>query len=222
MDMRARESADAAAGGRARRIPRWLGTLLRLRPYEVELLRARPPAMPLAWLLLCAALFALGGAALVARPAWNRQQELESRRTALATALAGAEARGSSAPGAGRPAGSASHAANAAERDEAAALLAELRRPWHELFDQLEAAAAADGASVHVVQLGVDARFATIQLVAEGRDLGKLMKFAQRLDAGGPVRGMTMTHHEWRDALGAHVVSATMQGELPAPAGVSP
>jgi hypothetical protein len=99
----------------------------------------------------------------------------------------------------------------------------ELHRPWHALFDALEAA---DTDGVNLVQLNIEPRFATLQLVAESRDLDKLVRYSQRLAGSGPIRTMTMTHHEWRDALGAHVVSAAMQGELAGasagPAGAAP
>ena len=84
---------------------------------------------------------------------------------------------------------------------------------------------------MHLIQLGVEPRFTKVQLVVEGRTLDTLVRFSQRLTnegplGAGPIRTMTMTHDEWRDALGAHVVSASMQGELSAsgaaPAGATP
>lgn len=177
-------------------------SLLRVRPYEVELLRPKRPVTPLAWIAFASGLVTLAAAALVCKPVWERQVELGQRRGQLQTELA----RFGIVPS--KP------ASNSRERpgtDEALALLAEMRRPWHELFDQIEAAQTQD---VHLVQLSIDPRFASLQLVAEGRDLDKLVRFAQRLPGAGPIRTMSMTHQEWRDTLGAHVVSASMQGEL--------
>jgi len=192
-----------------------LTRLLRVRPYEVELLRPMRRAPPLAWLLFAAGLAALTAATLTCRPEWNRQGELAGQRAQLETALArlGVEPL-VRADRVGRDANA--HDGARASLDEAVALVNELHRPWHELFDQLEKA---QDSSVHLVQLSVEPRFTTVQLIAEGRDLSKLVRFSQRLSGGaqetaGPIRTMAMTHQEWRDALGAHVVSASMQGEL--------
>jgi len=104
--------------------------------------------------------------------------------------------------------------AEQSESAEALLLQAEIHRPWHELFGQLASTLSAEGDGVHIVQLGIDARFETLQLVAEGRELDKLVRFAQHLSGKGPIRSMTMTHHEWRDTMGAHVVSASMIGQI--------
>jgi hypothetical protein len=180
-----------------------------LRPYEVELLRPARPVAPLAWLLLGAGVLALGGAVLACEPAWTQHSLLAADQARLAGALERADGAG---------AASHAHAAGrSGDRDsqaEAGLLVAEARRPWHQLFDELEAAQRSDGAGVHLVQLGVDPRFASLQLVAEGRDLGALVRFSQQLAGNGPIRSMALTHHEWRDALGAHVVTASLQGEL--------
>jgi hypothetical protein len=185
--------------------------LLRLRPYEVDLLRSGRKPPPLAWLLLIAGSVSLIGAALACAPGWTRKAELAQQRTKIETALARLGAV-PSVP-AGGASGRHTSARNAASAGlvEAVAVLTDLRRPWHELFDRLEAA---ENKDVHVLQLSVEPRFATVQLIAEGRDLDKLVRFSQRLAGGGPIRAVTITHYEWRDALGAHVVSAAMQGEL--------
>jgi len=188
-----------------RRLPSWRQTfvgLLRLRPYEVELLRPARRASPLAWILFFAGAFALTAAALACKPAWDRQTQLAQQRDAIERELArfGVGARAE-----------ATGTKELANKDEANALIAQLRRPWHELLDQIEAA---DDKDVHLIQLNIDPRFATLQLVAEARDLDKLVRLTQRLSGAGPVRTMTMTHHEWHDGLGAHVVRASMEGEL--------
>lgn len=193
-------------------------SLLRVRPHELELLRPRRPVAPLAWLLLALGMASLGAAALDLAPAWRRAGELEREQAELAARLDRlAAAQAAQSRLARRSAGKDDGVA------EAQALVDELARPWHALFDQLESA---DSDGVHLEQVGVESRFATLQLVAESRDLGKLVQFSQRLSDGavrdgaaGPIHGVTMTHHEWRDALGAHVVSAAMQGRLPGSAG---
>jgi hypothetical protein len=92
--------------------------------------------------------------------------------------------------------------------------MAELHRPWHELFEQIEAADEAQAPAVHLLQLSVAPPFTNVQVIVEARDLGDLVRFSQRLSGGKPIENMTMTHHEGRDALGAHVVTATLQGHL--------
>jgi Tfp pilus assembly protein PilN len=206
-----------------------LTPLLRVRPFEVELLRPGWRVVPLAWGLLALGALALAGAAWLCKPAWERQSELAAQRASLEQSLANV--------GAGTATGARRQAGKAEVVDEAAEIVAELHRPWSALFDQLEAATTP---GVNLMQLSVEPHFATLQLVAESRDLDKLVRFSQRLAAGGagsggtklgsnsspsgssgataptpgPIRSMNMTHHEWRDALGAHVVSAAMSGEL--------
>jgi hypothetical protein len=177
--------------------------LLRIRPHEIELLRPAARATPLAWMLFACGASALAAAAWLCQPGWQRQGELALQRQNLEQSLervgagSGTAARRSSTKG--------------DTLDEAEAIAVELHRPWHELFDALEAAGSE---GVNLVQLSVEPRFATLQLVAESRDLDKLVRYSQKLAGSGPIRTMTMTHHEWRDALGAHVVSASMQGDL--------
>ncbi len=195
-----------------------LKSLLRIRPYEVELLRPSGQVPALSWIFLTLGLGALAGAALACAPAWSRHGEIAQQRLATENALAALQADPASRAGARRQT---STGRSAATEDvaEAEGIVAELHRPWHNLFDQLESAQAAEGAGVHLQQLAVDSRFATLQLVAEGRDLDKIVRFSQRLSSqerdGGPVRSMNMTHHEWRDTLGAHVVSVALLGDLP-------
>jgi hypothetical protein len=192
--------------------PSPLTRLLQLRPYEVELLHPRRNVPPLAWVLLVAGGAAIGAAMLACQPAWDHRAELAADEIRLQSAL---ERLGGETHTAGRS----RSGAIAGEGDalaEAQLVVADAHRPWHDLFNQLEAAQKAQGTGVHLVQLGIDPRFATIQVVAEGRDLGKLVRFAQQLPGNGPIRTMSLTHHEWRDTLGAHVVTASLQGELDA------
>jgi len=186
-------------------MPSWQNALIRLlrvRPYEVELLRPARQVSPLAWIVFAVGGIALAAVVLTCRPAWDRQTQLAQRRAEIENELArfGVGARKTTSTSKER-----------ANKDEAIALIAELRRPWHELFDQIEAA---DNKDVHLIELNIEPRFATLRLVVEARDLDRLVRFTQRLTGEGPVRSMTMTHHEWHDVLGAHVVRASMEGEL--------
>ena len=181
---------------------RILTRLLRVRPYEVELLRSARRTTPFSWSLLAAGLLGLLLAVLVWKPAWDRKTALAQDLTRLHEELAHLGFT---------PPASAGAVTGRVTAGEAAVLADELRRPWHELFDQIENTETQD---VHIVSLGVEAHFSTLQLVVEGRNLAKLVKFAQQLGGDGPIRTMALTHQEWRDALGAHVVSASMQGDL--------
>lgn len=185
--------------------------MLLLRPYEVELLRPARGIPPLSWALLGLGLLSLAWAALACRPAWEHHSELAAEETRLQGTLDGLAPHG-----ANRGSGTAK-SGKARDHDalaEGEAALAEMQRPWPALFNQLEAAVDADGADIHVVQLSVDPHFASLQLVAEGRDLDALVRFAQHMAGNGPISRLTMTHHEWHDSQGAHVVSASMKGDL--------
>jgi hypothetical protein len=195
-------AAAAPAGGRRS----WRDRLLGLRPAHIELQTSRAVIAPLGWATLACGLFALAAAAASLPPELaRRERELALLERAQARLDAGTPA----ATGAARTGNAARDAL-----EEGRALRSELRRPWHALFEQLEAAAAADGAAVHLVQLSVDPHFSGLQLVAEGRDLGHLMRFAQRVAGGAPLHSLALTHYEWRDAPGARVISASFQGEL--------
>lgn len=183
-----------------------LTRLLRLRPYAVELLHPRQDIPLLSWVLLAAGVLTLGGAVLTCQPAWSERTALVARQENLRAAF-------DRAGETNKP----RTAARAGERDgpaEAALISAELRRPWHQLFDQIESAQRGDGTGVHLLQIAVDPRFTNLQMVAEGRDLGGLVRFSGQMVGNGPIRVMELTHHEWRDTLGAHVVTASLQGEL--------
>ena len=190
--------------------PSTLAKLLRLRPYAVELLHPRREIPLLSWLLLAAGVIVAGSAVLGCQPAWNQRAELLADQEKLQAAY-------DRAHDAGKP----RVATRSGDRDgaaEAALVVAEVHRPWHQLFDQIEAAQRSGG-GVHLLQLSVDPRFTSLQVVAEGRDLGGLVRFSGQMVGNGPIRSMELTHHEWRDTLGAHVVTASLQGELDANAG---
>jgi hypothetical protein len=195
--------AAPAGPGSVGRWRAWLGVA----PAELELLRPVRPVAPVAGVLLAAGLLAAGAAAVGLQPAFERKAALSAEQALLERRL---ERLGV------RPVATVDsrHGGRRETLEEGRELAAQLRRPWHQLFDQLEEAAQADGGAVHVVQLTVDPRFDTLQLVAEARDLGHLVRFSQRLTGGAPVHNLVLTHYEWRDALGGHVLSAALQGEL--------
>jgi len=195
-----------------------LSKSLDLRPYEVELLGHGRRVITLSWVLLGAGALAVAAAAAACLPAWQQRQALGEQVAALDERLVrlggGSVQTGPSRPGAGK-------AGPALALAEAETVDAELHRPWHELFEQIEAADSAEATAVHLLQFSVESPFTNLQLVVEGRDLGELVRFSQRLSGGNPISSMTMTHHEGRDALGAHVITATLQGRLLATAGAA-
>lgn len=209
MDLNPAAIADARV--RARPMPRpsrTLSWLFSFCPYELELLRPRNRVPPLGWLLLFAGLAATLAAGFFLQTGLARRTQLAQARAELEIALERVGARpGTSAA----PSARAEHSEIVLEGQQ---LAGELRRPWHEFFDQLETAIAGDRSAVHLVQLSVDPRFTTVQLSAEARSLDKLVHFSQRFSGAAPIRAMALTNYEWRDALGGRVVSATMQGEL--------
>jgi hypothetical protein len=192
-----------------------LRTLLGLRSHEVELWSDRRRVAPVSALLLVVGVLVLALASVRLADDWRRHGDLEQKRATLETQFARLGIDPLADGSISTRGGNVRKGENDALAD-AAGINAELARPWHRLFDQLEAAQSKD---VHLTQLSVDARFASLQLIVEGRDLDKLVRFSQAVSGGFPIQDLTITHHEWRDALGAHVVSASMQGNL---AGASP
>jgi hypothetical protein len=190
----------------------FLTKTLDVRPYEVELLSSRRRTIPLAWVLLGFGLLALAGVAGAGWPAWQQRAALSTAAATLEQRLAGLGM--ATAQGGNVARSSAGKADEAAALTEAGTVMAELHRPWHELFEQIEAADEAQAPAVHLLQLSVAPPFTNVQVIVEARDLGDLVRFSQRLSGGKPIENMTMTHHEGRDALGAHVVTATLQGHL--------
>lgn len=183
-----------------------LARLLGVGGHDIELLDRPAPMAPLSLALFALGVLAAAAAAWAVLPSWHAHAELLAERTRLESAI---ERVAGGAPA------SAGSARMAHERlDEAHALVGELHRPWHALLDQLETA---QGKDVHLISLQVESHFDNLQLVVEARDIDAIVRFAQRVGAlDGPIRGMELTHHEWHDALGAHVVLATMQGPLEA------
>ena len=190
----------------------FLTKTLDVRPYEVELLGSRHRTIPLAWLLMGMGLLALAGAGIIAWPAWQQRAALSDEAASLDRRLAGLG--GASSQGSTAARGGTAKAGEAAALAEAGTIVADLHHPWHELFEQIEAADEAQAPAVHLLQLSVEPPFTSLQMIVEARDLGDLVRFSQKLSGGSPIDSITMTHHEGRDALGAHVVTATLQGHL--------
>ena len=109
----------------------------------------------------------------------------------------------------------ASRAEPAVQR-QANEVLAEMHRPWRELFDQLEADRV-DG--VHVVQVAIDGRFESVQLQAEGRSLRDVLRFVQQLPGGGPISAVQLANHELRTVPIGHVVDARISARVEAAPG---
>jgi hypothetical protein len=180
------------------------------RRFEVDFLR-RPPLPPLAVWLLALGLVGSGLAAWSCIDAWHERAALALERAELDAALERARQAAQQRHSAARGAGPAAQA-------QAIEVLEALHRPWNALLDQLEAVHAP---GVHLVQLAVDARFETLQLQAEARTLGDVLRYTEQLPAAGPIVAVRLTSHEVRDAPGGRVVSARLAAALGADRGAA-
>jgi len=180
-------------------------------PSDIELLRPRRAVPRASWLLLALGLALLAVSLARTLAPWERHAQLLAERAALEAELDHALGAPATRPLLHRSTGSEREV-----RAQAQALVHELRRPWRELFDRLEASMTP---GVHIVQLSVDPRFESLQVTAESAEFPAIVRYTQRLTAAAPVRGVSMTHHEWRDAPGARVVDASMTAQLETPAG---
>lgn len=178
--------------------------------YDIDFNRNRRPVGRIAWLLLAVGAVAALLAAVELRDRWDAaaRQEAEGERLAEAVRAAGGRVNA-----AGRDAAGPRDEGVRAQRQLALRVVGDLRRPWRELFEQLEAAHVG---GVHLVQLGVDARFRTLQLQVEARDLHQVLRYLQRLPGSGPVVAVQLVSHEWRDAPAGRVLIARLSGELDA------
>jgi len=180
------------------------------RRFQVDFVQARAPVAPLAWLLVAIGAVALAVALADFAPRWLERARLRQESADL-------QARLDSLPGVSRGPARASDAVGLAQ---ARGVLAELNRPWPALFDQFESIGAPD---VHLVQLGIDSRFQTVQMLAEATSLDRVVQFGQQFAGSNPVRSARLTHHEWRNAPAGRVVVADLTADLapvaPAPRG---
>ena len=170
------------------------------RRFQVDFVQARPAVAPVARLLLAAGVLALAGAVADLAPRWVQRQQLNRQKEQLQSRL-------ERQLGVARPAARAEVIGLA----QARGVLDELDRPWPALFDQLEATRVP---GVHLVQLGVDSRFQTAQVLAEASNLEELLQYSQRLAGSGPVQSVRLTHHEWHDAPVGRIVVANLTAEL--------
>jgi hypothetical protein len=171
------------------------------RRFQVDFAQARPPVAPLAWILLAIGAIAVSGALLDFAPRWIEHERLARERSDL-------QARLDRVPGVAR---SSARAPDAIGLAQARGVLDELDRPWPALLDQFESIDAPD---VHLVQLGVDSRFQTVQLLAEASRLEQVLQYSKQLAGKGPVRSVRLTHHEWRAAPGGRIVLADLSATL--------
>ena len=173
------------------------------RRFQVDFVQDRPPTPPLSWLLLGAGVVTLCAAFADFVPRWLEHARVIHEIEALQAWL-------------DRLAGMARTGLRAADGEgsaQAHGVLGDLGRPWPALFDQFEAAATQD---VHLVQFAVDARFRTMQLMAEASTLERVLQYSQQLPGKGPVRAVRLTHHEWRDTPSGRIVVADLTADLTA------
>ena len=170
------------------------------RRFQVDFIQARPPVAPLAWGCLAAGVLSLAAALADLAPRLALREQLAVRQAELRARLDRLPASVRSTAG-----------ADVIGLTQARSVLDELDRPWEALFDQLEAARAPE---VHLVQLGVDLPFQTVQVVAEAPSLERLLQYSQTLAGNGPVQSVRLTHHEWRNVSVGRVVVASLTAEL--------
>jgi hypothetical protein len=181
---------------RAPTVPELLG-----RRFQVDFAQARPPVAPLAWILLAVGTITLAAALAGFAPRWIEHERLARERSQL-------QARLDRVPGVARPS---ARAPDAIGLVQARGVLDQLDRPWPALLDQFESIDAPD---VHLVQFVVDARFQTVQLLAEAAQLEQVLRYSKQLAGRGPVRSVRLTHHEWRAAPGGRIVVADLSANL--------
>ena len=171
------------------------------RRFEIDFVQARPPIAPLGWLLLGFGLLALMAALADFAPRWLEHERLLREVEELHLRL-------DRLPGVARPVSRGSDSTGLAQ---ATGLLGELDHPWPALFDQFESVAVPD---VHLVQMAVDSRFQTVQMVAEASTLERVLQYSQQLPGKGPVRAVRLTRHEWRNAPSGRIVVADLTADL--------
>lgn len=171
------------------------------RRYSIDFAASRPALPPVSWWLLAAGCTALVVALADALPRWSLQSRLR-------TELEHLRSTASDLPSAARAGG---HPANAESLAQALALVDQLDRPWPQLLGRLETTRVP---GVHLVQVGVDARFQSLQLLAEASRLDDVLSYARALAGQGPVKAVRLTHHEWRNVPGARIVVASLSADL--------
>jgi hypothetical protein len=96
---------------------------------------------------------------------------------------------------------------------QATEVLAELHRPWRGLFEQLEADRVG---GVHLEQIAIDARFESLQVQAEARSLGDVLRFVEQLPGAGPIVAVQLASHELRSVPIGQVVDARISARISA------
>jgi hypothetical protein len=177
-------------------IPPLLGQRFRL-----DFVRPRPRATLLSWLLLAIGTVGFTMALADLAPRWIQRERLHQQKTQLRMRL-------DRIPGVAR---TPMHPTDAIGLAQARGVLEQLDRPWPALFDQFEATR---GTGVHLVQLGVDARFQTALVLAEASSLDEVLRYSRELPGKGPVRAVRLTNHEWRNAAAGRIVVANLTIDL--------
>jgi hypothetical protein len=181
--------------------------MLFARRFDLDFVREPAIAPSVRWLLV-AGLVAVTGAGFLCERAREAGAALVQQRDEIAARLDREREANE------RRRVVASRAEPAVQR-QATEVLAELHRPWRDLFAQLEA----DQVNgVHLVQVAIDARFESVQVQAEGRSLGDVLRFVQQLPGSGPISAVQLANHELRTVPIGQVVDARIAARVePAP-----
>jgi hypothetical protein len=181
-----------------------VNVLRRAARFEADFATAGTPVPGVAWAWFGGGVAALLLGALALSQQWQALQQQRATGERDRATLARARASDPQA-------GAARRASGDDPRELALRAVAELRRPWAALLDQLEAARSS---GAELGQFSVDARFEKVQLVVDARSLDDVLKYLQRLPGGGPVRAVRLVSHEWRDAPGGRRLQARLVADL--------
>lgn len=177
--------------------------------FAIDFARARAPVPTHGWALAAVGVLAFAAAIASSAGDWQQRATSLAARERVQTALAAAQPAPSTAS-ARRDTSSAT--ARARETQTEAQLVAlELRRPWGALFSALESSS---NERVRIVQMDVDSRFRQLQIHAEAKSLGELIRYAEHLASIAPVNNARLAHHELKTVAGARIVSARLVARL--------
>lgn len=180
--------------------------------FDVDFAHARPPVPAHGWALAAAGVFSIAAAIAWTLPDWQQRTELGAARSRIETALASTQPVQPAAQAAQKVRGA--QASTSRSRDtqtEAQLLTLELSKPWGALFGALESSS---NNRVRIVQVDVDNRFRQLQIHAEAKSLGELIRYADRLASSAPVSSARLAHHEWKASGGVRIVSARVVAQL--------
>jgi hypothetical protein len=69
---------------------------------------------------------------------------------------------------------------------------------------------------VHLEQIAIDARFESLQVQAEARSLGDVLRFVEQLPGAGPIVAVQLASHELRSVPIGQVVDARISARISA------